>query len=349
MDDNDPISQFFPGEEEVDLYAVLFLEKDANVDAIKKAYRRLALVYHPDKHASASDQAKQDASTKFQQIGFAYAVLSDPKRKARYDSTGKTDEGFELGAGDDGWEAYFEELFDRVTRGKLDEMKKEYQGSAEEIEDLKEAYNTTNGSLEEMMTYIPHSTHEDEARFIVIITDLIRKKQLKTTPTWVSTSKDEKAKMVRKKEAEKEAKEAEQMAKELGVWDEFYGSGKATERKKGKAKDKGKEEAEDDDDHSALQALILRKKEKNMNNFFDGLAAKYAEPAPRTKGKGKKRGPEAAEEEDSPKKKSRSNVPAPPEIDEEEFVKLQEKLFGDKNKASSDSSGKKKAKGRKAK
>ena len=129
MDDNDPITQFFPGEEDVDLYAVLSLQRDATVESIKKAYRRLALVYHPDKHASASDQAKEDASNKFQQIGFAYAVLSDSKRKARYDSTGKTDEGFELGAGDDGWEAYFEELFDRVTRGKLDEMKKEYQGT----------------------------------------------------------------------------------------------------------------------------------------------------------------------------------------------------------------------------
>ena len=127
MDDHDPINQFFPGETDVDLYAVLSLNSDATTDAVKKAYRRLALLYHPDKHATATAQAKEDASTKFQQIGFAYAVLSDEKRKARYDTTGKSDEGFELEAGDDGWEAYFEDLFDRVTRGKLDEMKKEYQ------------------------------------------------------------------------------------------------------------------------------------------------------------------------------------------------------------------------------
>jgi len=133
MDDNDPINQFFPGGEDVDLYAVLSLERGATLDAIKKAYRRLALVYHPDKHAAATDDAKADASNKFQQIGFAYAVLSDEKRKARYDSTGKTDEGFDLGAGDDGWETYFEELFDRVTRGKLDEMKKEYQSISTHI------------------------------------------------------------------------------------------------------------------------------------------------------------------------------------------------------------------------
>lgn len=127
-EDSDPISQFFPGEEDVDLYAVLNLTKDATTEAIKKSYRRLALIYHPDKHATSSEQAKADASTKFQQIGFAYAVLSDEKKRARYDKTGRTDEGFELSAGEDGWEAYFEDLFDRVTRGKLDEMKREYQG-----------------------------------------------------------------------------------------------------------------------------------------------------------------------------------------------------------------------------
>lgn len=128
MDGSDPITQFFPGQDEVDLYGVLLLTGDAKLEEVKKAYRRLALVYHPDKHATASEAMKVDASTKFQQIGFAYAVLSDQKRRDRYDKTGKTDEGFELAAGDDGWEAYFEDMFDRVTRGKLDEMKKEYQG-----------------------------------------------------------------------------------------------------------------------------------------------------------------------------------------------------------------------------
>ena len=132
-EDNDPISQFFPGEEDVDLYVVLNLTKDTTTDAIKKSYRRLALTYHPDKHATSSEQAKADASVKFQQIGFAYAVLTDEKRKARYDKTGRTDEGFELSAGEDGWEAYFEDLFDRVTRGKLDEMKKEYQGALQAL------------------------------------------------------------------------------------------------------------------------------------------------------------------------------------------------------------------------
>ena len=128
MDHDDPILQFFP-DQEVDLYAVLQLKQDASLDDVKKAYRRLALKYHPDKHATASDDAKKDASIKFQQIGFAYSILSDEKKRKRYDKTGSTADNLDFGEAEGGWEAYFEDLFDRATRGRLDEMKKEYQGS----------------------------------------------------------------------------------------------------------------------------------------------------------------------------------------------------------------------------
>ncbi|KAF7440487.1 hypothetical protein PC9H_000832 [Pleurotus ostreatus] len=336
MDDNDPTRQFFPDQDEVDLYDVLSVGNDAKLQEIKKSYRRLALIYHPDKHATADERAKADASVKFQQIGFAYAVLSDEKRRKRYDTTGKTDEGFDMGSGDDGWEAYFADMFDRVTRGKLDEMKKEYQGSAEEIEDLKQAYTTTSGSIGEMMTYIPHSTHEDEDRFILVVSDLINKGDLPSLRGWETSTKDEKSRLVRKKQGEKEAKEAEQMAKDLGVWDEFYGSGKTGKRQgKGKGKDTKADDAEEEDT-SVLQALILKKKQKNMD-FFDGLAAKYAEPP--KKGKGKKRAKAAEDDEDtSPKKKGKY---APPDIDDEEFERLQSQLFSDSKKGTSKSASKK--------
>ncbi|KAF8636590.1 hypothetical protein AX17_003401 [Amanita inopinata Kibby_2008] len=358
MEQGDPISHFFPDQASVDLYAVLNIQENAKQEDIKKAYRRLALKYHPDKHATATDAAKADASLKFQQVGFAYAILSDEKKRQRYDKTGKTSEVFDFSEGEDGWEAYFEDLFDRVTRSRLDELKKEYQGSAEEMEDLLSAYIETKGSLAELMNLIPHSTHDDEARFMDIISDLITKGELPNLPLWESSTKDEEARLFRKKASKKEAIEAEEMAKELGVWDEFYGSGKTGERR-GKAKGKGKAKAggesrhegkgerETEDDYSALQALILKKKEKNLDAFFDNLAAKYTEPE-KPKGNSKKRGRDN-DNEGQPQKKKRS-VPLAPDIDDEEFAKLQEKLFGSKEKPTQKRTpdGKRVGKGRKS-
>ena len=232
-------------------------------------------------------------------------------------------------------------------------------GSAEEVADLKQAYTETEGSIEEIMTHIPHSTYEDEARFIVIITDLIKKGELPSLPKWESSTKDEKAKLVRKKQADKEAKEAEALAKELGVYDEFFGSGKPGARK---TKGKGKQQGQGgDEDTSALQALILKKR-KNMDSFFDNLAAKYAEPEAKSSKKGKKRAKGVEDEGDeeiagSPKKRSRKDVPPPPEIDDAEFERIQQQLMEGKAKragASSSSSTKppskaRTTKGRKAK
>jgi DnaJ homolog subfamily C member 9 len=195
------------------------------------------------------------------------------------------------------------------------------------------------------MTFIPHSTHEDEARFIVLISNLISKRDLPALPAWESSIKDEKSRLVRKKQGEKEAKEAEQLATELGVWDEFYGSGKVGDRKS-KSKGKAKKGGEEEDDTSALQALILKKK-KNMDSFFDNLAAKYSEPEPNARaknGRSKKRGKAEEEEQEveaSPTKRTKRPAPPDPEINDEEFTKLQQKLFGDKGKTGSEVSGSK--------
>lgn len=349
MDSNNPTSLFFD-EEEVDLYVVLGVEPTASQEDIKKAYRKLALVYHPDKHATAAEGAKLAASRKFQQVGFAYAVLSEKKRRAKYDATGSTEEAFELAEGEDGWQAYFEALFESVTKEKLDQMKKEYQGSLEEIDDLKTAYEETEGSLGDIMNRIPHSTHADEARFVIAISDLIAKGELSATDAWTSSSKDEKAKLVRRKQADKEAKEAEELAKELGVWDEFYGSGKAGPRKgKGKKKAKRGEEGdgdEDEEDHSALQALILKKRQ-NAGAFLDNLATKYAEPEPRAK-KGKRKSDPPADGESPRKRKRRDTDPDPKEIDDDEFEKLQQTLFRDKGADKDAETGKSAGKNKRA-
>ncbi|XP_050675516.1 dnaJ homolog subfamily C member 7 [Leptidea sinapis] len=68
-----------------DYYKILGVEKSASEDEIKKAYRKRALVHHPDRHASASDSDRREQEKRFKEVGEAYGVLSDPKKRARYD------------------------------------------------------------------------------------------------------------------------------------------------------------------------------------------------------------------------------------------------------------------------
>jgi curved DNA-binding protein len=68
-----------------DYYQVLGLKKGATPEEIKKAYRKLALKYHPDKN-----QGNKEAEEKFKEINEAYAVLSDPKKKEQFDQFGAT-------------------------------------------------------------------------------------------------------------------------------------------------------------------------------------------------------------------------------------------------------------------
>jgi len=67
-----------------DYYEILGLSKGASVEVIKKAYRQLALKYHPDRNA----ENKKEAEEKFKEISEAYAVLSDDKKRATYDQYG---------------------------------------------------------------------------------------------------------------------------------------------------------------------------------------------------------------------------------------------------------------------
>lgn len=65
-----------------DYYEVLGVPRDADIKAIKDAFRQLALKYHPDRNKEPG------ASDRFKEIAEAYAVLSDPKKRAEYDARG---------------------------------------------------------------------------------------------------------------------------------------------------------------------------------------------------------------------------------------------------------------------
>jgi molecular chaperone DnaJ len=78
-----------------DYYASLGIEKGASDEEIKRAFRKLAIKYHPDKN-----QGDTEAEDKFKEINEAYQVLSDPEKKARYDQFGSVDfDGSGFGSG----------------------------------------------------------------------------------------------------------------------------------------------------------------------------------------------------------------------------------------------------------
>ena len=62
-------------------YKILGIEKTADEAEIKKAYRRKAVEWHPDKHNTKTPDEVREAEAMFKDIGEAYAILSDPKKR----------------------------------------------------------------------------------------------------------------------------------------------------------------------------------------------------------------------------------------------------------------------------
>ena len=76
-----------------DLYKILGLGKDANDKEIKKAYRKAAMKWHPDKWGYKSETEQKNAEEKFKEVTEAYEILSDKEKRSQYDLFGTTDFG----------------------------------------------------------------------------------------------------------------------------------------------------------------------------------------------------------------------------------------------------------------
>eukprot|EP01084_Bolivina_argentea_P159431 277663_1 len=67
-------------------YKILGVERNATKEQIKKSYRKLAMKWHPDKNPDNKDAAERE----FKEIGEAYSVLSDDKKRKQYDEFGES-------------------------------------------------------------------------------------------------------------------------------------------------------------------------------------------------------------------------------------------------------------------
>ena len=86
-----------------DYYEVLGVDKKASAADIKKAYRKIAIKYHPDRQGDKSDAEKAEAEEKFKEAAEAYAVLSDEQKRQQYDQFGFNGPGGLGGGGFDGF------------------------------------------------------------------------------------------------------------------------------------------------------------------------------------------------------------------------------------------------------
>ena len=106
-----------------DYYKILGVDHQASESQIKRAYRKLALQYHPDRNPG-----DKKAEEKFKEINEAYQVLSDPTKRARYDQLGKSYSSYQqrgAPAGGFNWEDWFTTSSGgnvRVERGNLEDI-----------------------------------------------------------------------------------------------------------------------------------------------------------------------------------------------------------------------------------
>ncbi|OTB09516.1 hypothetical protein M426DRAFT_80633 [Hypoxylon sp. CI-4A] len=254
----------------IDPYEVLDVERTADESQIKSAYRKLALKNHPDK---VPEDQKQKAHELFQSIAFAYAVLSDPARRKRYDETGSTSESIVDSDGFSWSDFYREQYRDTVTSDAIKKFAKQYKGSDEEKDDILIAYEQNEGDMDKIYeTVMLSDVLGDDERFRAIIDEAIASKDVPAFKAYTNETK--KSKAARIKAAKSESNEAEEYAKELGVHDKLFGKDK-----KG-SKGKGKKGTSEDD-----LAALIRRNQEGRNNFLDNLAAKYGAKTSTKKGK----------------------------------------------------------------
>ncbi|CUS11829.1 unnamed protein product [Tuber aestivum] len=332
-------------------YEILGVPTTSTDAEIRSAYRKLALTVHPDKVPEGERDA---AKVAFQELTFAYGVLSDETRRKRFDETGSTSETAEGGFD---WKAFYKaQMADLITTESLRKFKEEYQGSEEEKQAVIAAYQASEGSMDKIFESVMCSdVLEDEERFREIINEALDAGQIKSFRNFTHENKASKKR--RRTKAEAERREAEAYAKELGIHDELFSNGKAKAEDvenghveeagaadKGSKKLKGRKAKKADaaeDDISGLRNLIQKRSNNRMEEMMSNLEAKYL---PKPKAKKKATTNSKRKKATDPDDEDEEAEVAPPEPTEEQFIAARARVEGSKKgKSTKEAKGKTKA------
>jgi DnaJ family protein C protein 9 len=247
------------------LYEILEVPRTAGDDEIKKAYRKLALKYHPDKGGDAK---------KFQALSQAHSILSDSEKRKVYDQTGSLEDE-ELSQDFTFWYEYFRGLFPKISVSDIESFSKKYIGSSEERSDVVAAYNEHDGDLKRIMEVVILAEEGDEHRICTVIDEAISAGELKATKKYLSSRVTKETSEKRKRKAEAKGAKTEESLEQLI---RSRGSGRAgapsaiqsimekygSETGNNGGKSKGKSSTYDiaDDEFEALQKKLTSKKVK---------------------------------------------------------------------------------------
>ncbi|SBS86260.1 DnaJ protein, putative [Plasmodium ovale] len=200
-------------DQKLNLYEILGVEKNASIKEIAKAYRILALTYHPDKFLANSKKVQKKGKGKegenkerkkkdmngtngevltlekckemFLQIQKAYEILRDPEKRKNYDEFGLEDEFTEF-------QTYLDpKLFhSRIKVEDILNYEKKYKNSEDEKEDLIQFFDKFNGNLKHILEYIPFSEEADLKRYVDIYENLFKSKKLVKTTDYNTSLKN---------------------------------------------------------------------------------------------------------------------------------------------------------------
>ncbi|KRX77988.1 DnaJ -like protein subfamily C member 9, partial [Trichinella sp. T6] len=211
------------------LYELLNLSKDAKPDrtAIKKAYYKASLKYHPDR-VHGKDE-KELATKKFQILSKAFDVLYDEEKRAAYDEMGLVDNDLLSKVSD--WMTFWRKLFKPVEKQDIESFYANYIGSEEERYDLKKAYLAKKGDMDYIVeTICGISSPEEESRYREILLEMIKNREIPAYKQF--TQEDPNKKMKRTNRAKREAQRFKKESEKCPSGDLFAEIAKRAEKRR---------------------------------------------------------------------------------------------------------------------